>query len=265
MTLKIDDTARLPFEMTKGDYQSRCSKIDAANTRLFEKIIENKDDLNLQKLEDLMSDELIISGTNGKLKTKPQITIEKLKNPTISGKQSTIKNNDFITGFKISIPESNGKLKKAYIGAFMHEATHMFELLFEPQILANKAQLDFDENVKKKIENFYFNVLYKIEYFDTFNTILSKIRMNIALKGLSNREKIKVLKEYRNSLMMENFAYMQGEKYEIRAAAKGIKQVENADVFDFQFEKKINFLNKEIAKLIKKEREINKKKLESKN
>ena len=56
MTLKIDNTARLPFEMTKGDYQSRCSKIDAANTRLFEKIIENKDDLNLQKLEDLMSD-----------------------------------------------------------------------------------------------------------------------------------------------------------------------------------------------------------------
>ena len=33
----------------------------------------------------------------------------------------------------------------------------------------------------------------------------------------------------------------------------------------FNLKKKINFLNKEIAKLIKKEREINKKKLESKN
>ena len=265
MSLNVADTARLPFEVTRGNYQKRTQNIVDANERLFKKIIENEDNLSYKKLEELLTDEFVLTGTKGKIKTKPLLKVESMPNLGIGGVQTTIKETGVVTGYKIKIPGDEKGINKSFIGALMHEATHFFEMLFDPQILANETSLQLPNKDKRKIEKYYHKVLYTPEYFGFFNTLLAKIKLNSVLKNVNDKDKIKVLKELRNSLAMEILACSQGEKYEIRASSHGYKQVESADSDDFLFEDKIEFLNNEIARLINKIRKTNASKTESQN
>ena len=93
--------------------------------------------------------------------------------------------------------------------------------------------------------------------FDWFNPISTKIKQTIALRGIAPKEKIKVLQECKHSLISEFLAYWEAENYSSRAHKYGIETINNTDYDSVMFEDKIEYLEKEIAKLIKKVRKNN--------
>jgi len=264
--MKVENSARLPYEITKGDRKTKYNNIIAANERLFDAIISNPENKKIEKLEELMADEFILTGKNEKkLATKPKINIDTIKKSFLTNKyeiigcESEIKENDAITGLKIKTKGENNQIADDYIGQFMHEATHAFHHLFDPKILARSANLGISEEQLEKIEKFYLNELYNEESFEFYNTIIGKIKLHKALSGLTIKQKINVLQHLRQSLVMEDFAYWQQEKFSGKAEFNGLRQVECADVTNYMFEDKIEFLDSEIYKLINKQRKLNKK------
>ena len=71
----------------------------------------------------------------------------------------------------------------------------------------------------------------------------------------SAKEKIKILQDCKHSLISEFLAYWEGEKFSCRGVQHGIESIKIPDYDCIMFEDKIEYLEKEIAKLIKKVRQ----------
>ena len=253
--MKIAKTASLPLDAIRGTFKERQIKMQTIANEIFEKIVEKPDDLSLSRLQQITQDTLTKTAGDGR-----KINIQ-IKDYTIQGacegKEGYINNNGIIEGFEIQIPTDNGALKPSHLSVFMHELIHALYHLTNPKTLALEGSAKITSQQSHRASKFYENSLYASEMFDWFNPISTKIKQTIALRGIAPREKIKVLQECKHSLISEFLAYWEGEKYSCRAHKYGIETISNTDYDSVMFEDKIEYLEKEIAKLIKKVRKNN--------
>ena len=72
------------------------------------------------------------------------------------------------------------------------------------------------------------------------------------------KDKIKILQDCKHSLISEFLAYWEGERFSCRGAKYGIHSKYTTDYDCVMFEDKIEYLEKEVARLIKKVRKQHK-------
>ena len=158
-------------------------------------------------------------------------------------------------GYEIKIGGSNPEaMSPANLSEFMHQVTHVHHQLFEPKLMSTISSLDLTDQQAARINKFYSNVFNTNHPFEYFNELGAKLRMKLALRGLGDDEKLKVLHLMRNNMQMERLALVESEKYSVKLRSAGIEQNPIFYVEEFLFEEKIDFLKHQIHKQIKKMR-----------
>ena len=243
-------SATLPLDVVKGSVKQRYAKIKLANKILFDKIMLSPEDLSLKRAGELLS-ETFVPDTGHRL----NVQVKSLDVADATGATQTSFVNGKPVGYTVMVhTKADGTISKAEIPNLMHEATHVHQLVFEPKIMARISSLDLSLKEEKRVTTFFHNVLNTNNLLGFFNEPSATIRMKLALRGLDDTEKLNVMDLMKNHLRMERLAHLEGERYAYKAAASGVTPNEVCPVDDFLFEDKIDFIEKEIAKHIKKMR-----------
>lgn len=243
-------TAMLPLDMIKGTIKQRYSKIQAANDNLFNRLMKEPNEFSLKRVNELMADTF-----EPECGRKLNVEVLPLERSDATGMTQTFFENGAPAGYKVFVPSNpDGTVKKEHLGHLMHEATHVHQQLFEPKILSRISSLDLTDKEEKRIANFYQDVLNTQHQFEFFNVLSAKIRLKLALRGLDDTEKLKVMGLMKDNLRMEELANYECERYQHKFNMAGIKQTFNGYADEFLFDEKIEFMEHEIAKHIKKMR-----------
>lgn len=254
--MKIAKTASLPLDAIRGTLKERHVKMRAIADEIFEKIVEKPNNLSLSRLQQITQDTLTKTAGDGR-KINVQIK-DYVVQGACEGKESFIEKDGIIEGFEILVPTEKGALKPSHLSVFMHELIHTLYHLTVPKSLALEGSAKVTKEQYRRAGKFYENSLYTSEMFDWFNSISTKIKQTIALRGIDPKEKIKILQECKHSLTSEFLAYWEAERYSCRAHKHGIKTITSTDYDSVMFDDKIEYLENEIARLIKKVRKNNK-------
>ncbi|MBO5386493.1 hypothetical protein J6A64_09285 [bacterium] len=254
--MKIAKTASLPLDVIRGTLKERHTKMLAIADEIFEKIVEKPNDLSLNRLQQITQDTLTKTAGDGR-KINIQIK-DYVTQGACEGKEGYLEKDGIIEGFEILIPTKKGALKPSHLPVFMHELVHALYQLVNPKVLALESTANITRKQIHRATNFYENTLYTGELFDWFNPISTKIKQSIALRGIDDKEKIKILQDCKHSLISEFNAYWEGERFSCKAATHGINTNYTTDYDCIMFDEKIEYLEKEIVKLIKKVRKNNK-------
>jgi len=249
--MSVAKSARLPLEIIQGSVKDRYKNIQAANEKIFEQIMENPDDLSLKRLQSIAQD--VFSPSNNKINVK----IEELtdRREYIRGSSDTIEENGAIIGYNIQVRSKNGQLRKDHLPVFMHEVTHVLHHLFEPKILARELSIDkLPKKTQEQVEKYYYRVLHKIHLINFFNPLKARLGFKIITRNLNDQTKLNILKSHRYRLQMEYLANWETEKYEGRLVQRGISYESGEDMDKYMFIEKLEFLDKEIKKLLEKMR-----------
>ena len=254
--MKIAKTASLPLDVIRGTSKERHTKMLAIADEIFEKIVEKPNDLSLNRLQQITQDTLTKTAGDGR-KINIQIK-DYVTQGACEGKEYLIEKRGTIEGFEILIPTENGALKPSHLSVFMHELIHALHQITNHKVMALEGAANISKQQHIRALKFYENTLYTGESFNWFNPISAKIKQTIALRGIDPREKIKILQDCRYSLISEFNAYWEGERFSCKAAKHSINTNYTTDYDCIMFDEKIEYLEKEIAKLIKKVRKNNK-------
>ena len=250
--MKIAKTASFPLEVIRGTVKERHEKMHKITEAVFNKIVENPKDLSIARIQQITQDTLSKIAGDGR---RINITIkDHAIKGACEGLERYIENNGIIEGFEILVPTQNGAIKPNYFSVFIHELTHAIHQLMNPKTLAIKDSANITLKEQQRVEKFYNNTLFIGERFDWFNPISAKIKQMIALRGINDRDKIKLLQECKDCLNSEFYAYWEQERFNCRAYKFGIKEPFTTDYDCVMFDEKIEYLEKEIARLIKKVR-----------
>ena len=250
--MKIAKTASLPLDAIRGTFKERQIKMSKIAEEIFNKIIEKPDDLSLARIQEITQDTLTKTAGDGR-KINIQIK-DYLSQGACEGKEELVENDGIIEGFKIHVPTEKGAIKPSHLSVFMHELVHALYQLTNPKALALEGSANITTRQCNRAKSFYENSLYSCEMFEWFNPISTKIKQEIALRGIDTKEKIKILQDCKHSLISEFLAYWESEKFSCRGVQHGIESIRTPDYDCVMFEDKIEYLEKEIAKLIKKVR-----------
>ena len=243
-------SATLPLDAIRGTVKQRYSNIKLANKNLFNKLMETPEDLSLQRAGELLS-EAFVPDTGYRLNVK----VLPLDRSDATGLTQTTFVDGKPIGYTIMVPtRDNGIIDKADIPHFMHEATHVHQQVFEPKIMARISSLDLTPKEEKRVAVFYENVLNTEHLFGHFDETLAALRMKFALRGLDDKEKLKVMDLMKNNVRMEYLAHSEGEKYSAKLSQAGIKSNGVSYLDDFLFDEKITFMEKQMAKHLAKMR-----------
>jgi hypothetical protein len=255
--MKIAKTASLPLEVIRGTVKERHEKMHKIVEKIFYNIVEKPEDLSIARIQQITQDTLTKIAGDGR---KINITIKDHEIVgACEGLECYIEKDGVIEGFEIFVPTENGAIKPNYFSVFIHELTHAIHQLTNPKNLALKDSANITKIEKQRAENFYKKTLYTGELFNYFKPISTKIKQSIALRGISDRDKIKILQEFRECLDSEFYAYWEQERFNSRAYKFGIKEPFTTDYDCVMFDEKIEYLEREIARLIKRVRKANKK------
>ncbi len=250
--MKIAKTASLPLEVIRGTVKERHEKMHKIVEKIFYNIVEKPEDLSIARIQQITQDTLTKIAGDGR---KINITIKDHEIVgACEGLERYIENNGIVEGFEIFVPTENGAIKPNYFSVFIHELTHAIHQLTNPKTLAIKDSANITKIEEQRVENFYKKTLFTGELFNYFKPISTKIKQMFALRGISDRDKIKILQEYKECLDSEFYAYWEQERFNSRAYKFGIKEPFTTDYDCVMFDEKIEYLEKEIAKLIKKVR-----------
>lgn len=260
--MKIAKSASLPYELIRGTVKERQIKCRALAEEIFYKIIKKPDDLSLTRLQQITEDTLTTFAKDGR---KINISVDELgkskhievdksiaNKGIITGIEDVISNKGVATGFRITVPAKNGAIEGKTLQHFMHELSHVLQQLFDPRQISCLDEANLTPEQAKRVAKFYYNNLYDYELFDIFKPITTKIKQKFYLRGIDDTDKIKVLKEYKHRLESEELAYWEEEKFEARAFVAGFKTSQVPEHDNFLYMDKVEYLNKEIARLIKK-------------
>lgn len=255
--MKIAKTASLPLEVIRGTVKERHEKMHKIVEKIFYNIVEKPEDLSIARIQQITQDTLTKIAGDGR---KINITIKDHEIVgACEGLERYIEKDGVIEGFEILVPTENGAIKPNYFSVFIHELTHAIHQLTNPKTLAIKDSANITKIEEQRVENFYKKTLFTGELFNYFKPISTKIKQMFALRGISDRDKIKILQEFRECLDSEFYAYWEQERFNSRAYKFGIKEPFTTDYDCVMFDEKIEYLEREIARLIKKVRKANKK------
>ena len=250
--MKIAKTASLPLEVIRGTVKERHEKMHKIVEKIFYNIVEKPEDLSIARIQQITQDTLTKIAGDGR---KINITIKDHEIVgACEGLERYIEKDGVIEGFEILVPTQNGAIKPNYFSVFIHELTHAIHQLMNPKTLAIKDSANITKIEEQRVENFYKKTLFTGELFNYFKPISTKIKQMFALRGISDRDKIKILQEYKECLDSEFYAYWEQERFNSRAYKFGIKEPFTTDYDCVMFDEKIEYLEKEIARLIKKVR-----------
>ena len=254
--MKIAKTASLPLDVIRGTFKERQIKMHAIAEEIFGKIVEKPEDLSLSRLQQITQDTLTKTAGDGR---KINIKIKDFKvQGACEAKEYFIEKQGTVEGYEILIPSVDGAIKPEHFGVFMHELIHTLYQLLNPKIVALQGSANISKKQYLRATSFYEKTLYTGESFEWFNPITTKIKQAIALRGLEAKDKIKILQDCKHSLISEFLAYWEGERFSCRGAKYGIHSKYTTDYDCVMFEDKIEYLEKEVARLIKKVRKQHK-------
>jgi len=243
-------SATLPFDVVKGTIKQRYTNIKLANKHLFNSLMEAPENLSLKRAGELLS-EAFVPDTGHRLNVK----VESLNRADATGITQTTFAEGKPIGYTIFVhTKDDGTIRKADIPHFMHEATHVHQQVFEPKIMARIASLDLSPKEEKRVAVFYENVMNTEHLLGFFNEPSAMLRMNIALRGLDDKEKLKVMDLIKNNLRMEQLAHLEAEKYSFKLSQSGVSPNSVGNIDDFLFDEKIDFMENQIAKHLQKMR-----------
>ncbi len=240
----------LPHDVIKGTVKQRYAKIRFANKKLFNSLMECKEDLSLKRAGQLLSDSFV-PDTGHRLNVK----VEPLDIPDASGVTVTNFVNGKPAGYTVMVPVSReGKIRVDDFHRLIHEATHVYQQACEPKITARIVSLNLTEKQAKRIDNFYQNVLNTQNPSGMFSETFAALRMKLAFRGLKEEDKLNALFLIKNNLRMEYLANSEGEKYGYKLLHAGSEPRMLAFVDEFLFNEKIDFVKGMLSRQIKKMR-----------
>ena len=233
---------RLPYRQIKGSIKTRKNMVEEWNEKVFHKVLSLYDNTGLLPIRGL--DRTYKSLLPNKL----PINVKKNLKPNAPIARLSIYYNKYLIPqhANISIPAENNSLRIEDFPEFMHESTHVFDLLFQPKILSAERELltkDFADGV--------INLYHTYFYTNSKNMIQTVYNLIKNLKNKTNRDKIIVLKYLKNNMLTELHAYQEGEKYGYLLNKK-----EDMAYKNYHFERKIKIINFMLGNIIKKERNV---------
>ena len=250
--MKIAKSASLPLDAIRGTEKERHAKMRKIAEEIFYKIVEKPEDLSLGRVQQITQDTLTKTAGDGR-KINIQIKEHTIKG-ACEGSERYIEKNGIIEGYEIFVPTKDNAIRPSHLSVFMHELIHALYPLMNPKVLALENSAKATPKQYNRVIKFYENSLYSAELFDWFNPYSTKIKQMIALRGIEPKEKIKLLQDCKHSLISEFNAYWEQERFSSKCYRHGIESPFTTDYDCVMFEDKIAYLEKEIARLIKKVR-----------
>lgn len=174
------------------------------------------------------------------------------------GRMATVYNKENLAiNYKICLPAKNNLLQFKDINILVHETTHFFDGIMRPKYNKN-GETVYNKKLGDFADVLYDNVFYDANLDSDFAQIgikeAEKITKNY-IKDLDTKEKLCVLNYIKLMLETEQNAYTTEKKCVTALKAAGYNNINDYSEFSiFNFDKKIEMLNKLIYKIILKER-----------
>lgn len=251
--IKIGQTAKLPLDLCRGNTLKRSQLAHRLNRNFFNKI--NKD-FNTKDISPEIFEKRLCEITKNKI----ECTIADSSEQNYKGACRIFLNEDNqneIAGFSLCIPLNKYDKKVALYDAdiFMHESFHFFYEITNPKNLKRNLKA-IENNLILKTEEFYKKYLYSKEKFDK-KTLEKNILPNF-LKTLSKPERIDFLQNSRYRLSEEMQAFKDGAKYYDKIQDNHLdlisEKIKTENGESYNFKKKINLLNRTLAKELQAQR-----------
>ncbi len=247
--IKLAQSAKLPLLMNNGSYEKRFKYAQNLNQKFFDNIDKEF------KEKDISSDifkKHLKEITNQKIKFKIEdATNQKFRGCTFLILNPT--NKKLADRFSIFIPKNlfDKKISLYDADIFMHEIFHFFCGITNPKHLQRLIKI-YENKSLKKTETFYRKVLYN-KNGPNLEKIENQILPNY-LKNLTLKEQVDFLQNSRYRLKEEQIAYKEGYKYLNKIQDNHVdlisEKLECDNGEEFQFEAKINILEKALKNIL---------------
>ena len=258
-------TVKLPYKEVKGSFELRQQKAGQFTHKVMKNLSSQvKNGVSLSKFA---------RGFKKVLPENISVFVKKNKDKESYAQLNRVYTEDnYIVKqvLELNTNEQN-KINNLHIPTITHEVRHLADSLYHPKIISReqivaKKGLDSD-----KLTKFYDENIYVREMGYT-NKMKKKIIKDIGhdikkvLRGLKTEDKIDVLQNMRYNLISERNAFKEENKIAKKLYNK--KQDVYEDTLEnsskeYMFDEKIQLFKKMIYELIKRERGINKAKLEN--
>ena len=256
--VSVEPSVKFSYNLIRGSVKSRQEFVSGLNNKIFNFLLpafaKRKVDINyLDKIYTPL------------LPEPKYVKIKKLDNVNrniVQGLSDYIEECGKFKGLTIELSTKKSKVKNTDFITFMHENTHVLDVLSNPKYTARIKKLNcFDERYTP-VNDWFDNVMYHeedIQNLATKKQLIKSIykKTEKAIKNLSRIEKIDILQDSRYTLEQEYNAYEEQLKY-AKILFKMKRPVDDLDLKDYSkkymFKEKLSILKNIIYKLIQEER-----------
>jgi len=255
----IRQEVRFSYDIVKGSLKNRYNKTTELSKDIFQTITERIHDNKIDIAD------IVYAMEKNMPEQKPVKVIPKKNQDIFEGASDYIEKKGQYVGQTIEIPVVRGKLPLKSLPVYMHELTHVLDILFNPKYTARSIKMEQKHLYDKKYSHCIDNTLYKAEKYNTLQEkedLLNKRKSEIKnwISGKKPDEKLDCIQEAKNYLEKELKAYKSEGTFHKKMKANGLEVQENQfedEAHEYLFEEKIELLKDLGKEIVKKERKRN--------
>ena len=253
---KVSSGVKFSYNITKGSASKRQENTRRISNDIF-KAVSNMSDNEGIKVKD------IISAMDNIMPESKPIKISTTKgNDLFTGANDYIEKNGQFVGQTLEIPLIRGRLPLGVIPVYMHELTHVLDILYNPKYTARTNAMERKHLYDTKYNKCFDKSLYRAETYSSLQEkkdLIERRRSEVKhwIAGKTPREKIDCIQETKNMLEMELHAFNAEKVYADLMRTMGInvpKEEFNNEAEEYLLEEKIQMLKELGKEIIKKER-----------